>query len=140
VTRRDPGIRSVAEAHTASGPRAERTGGRDDGSGLTRRRKSNSGLQVRRAASAPSAAPRRIRAGIHPAKAFAIQEFVCHAPSIPSSTSRAADARPLPNNNPAPSCRRPPRTSTCNSRRCRNFHDNATRARTRERTSIRSAI
>ena len=64
---------------------------------------------------------------------------ICHAPPIPSPTSCAASARPLPNNNPAP-FRGPPRTSACSSLRCRNFHVNATRARTRERTSTRSAI
>jgi hypothetical protein len=37
--------------------------------------------------------------------------LICHAPPIPSPTSCAASARPLPNNNPAPSFRGPPRTS-----------------------------
>jgi hypothetical protein len=61
-------------------------------------------------------------------------------PPIPLPTSCSASARPLPNNSPALSYRGPPRTSACSPVRCRNLHDNAFRARTRERTSTRSAI
>src|SRR6185437_13033111 len=66
---------------------------------------------------------------------FAFQEHLCHPAPIPQPTSCAASARPLPNNNPAPSFRHPPRTSACSSVRGRNLHDNAFRARTRESTS-----
>jgi hypothetical protein len=48
--------------------RAERTGGRDDGPGLMRRRKSNCGLRVRCGVRAFRGAG-HIRARIHPAKA-----------------------------------------------------------------------
>src|SRR6266571_8646316 len=78
---------------------------------------------------------------IRPREGFAFQELWRHlAPPIPPATSCAASARPLPNNNPAPSCRHPPRTSACSPVRGKNLRDNAFRARTRERTSTRSAI
>src|ERR1700746_2905759 len=64
--------------------------------------------------------------------------LICLAP-IHQPTSCAESARPPPRNNPAPSWRGPPRTSTCNSPRCKNFHGSATHARTKERTSTRSA-
>ena len=77
---------------------------------------------------------------LSPGEGLAISELVCHARPIPSPTSCAASARPLPNNNPAPSFRRSPRTSACSPVRDKNVHDNAFRARTRERTSTGSAI
>jgi len=66
------------------------------------------------------------------------------APEPRSSNSSAhimfCVREPLPNNNPAPSFRRSPRTSACSPVRDKNVHDNASRARTRERTSTGSAI
>src|ERR1700733_1262712 len=66
--------------------------------------------------------------------------LVYPGPPTPLPTSCSASARPLPNNSPALSYRGSPRTSACSPVRCRNLHDNASRARTRERTSTRSAI